>query len=66
VILELGYFVGRLGRSRVCALYKPKIELPSDFLGVIYVPFDEGGGWQLILARELKNAGFSIDMNEVI
>jgi len=66
VVLELGYFVGRLGRSRVCALHKSPMELPSDFVGVVYVPFDDAGGWRLILARELKNAGFSIDMNEVI
>ncbi|MCD6153547.1 MAG: nucleotide-binding protein, partial [Syntrophobacterales bacterium] len=30
VILELGYFMGRLGRSRVCALYDKGVELPSD------------------------------------
>jgi hypothetical protein len=42
------------------------LELPSDFVGVVYVPLDDAGGWQLILARELKNAGFAVDMNEVI
>src|SRR5574341_912949 len=39
VVLELGYFLGRLGRDHVCALYKGELELPSDFLGVIYIPF---------------------------
>jgi len=33
VILELGYFIGRLGRERVCALKAGDIELPSDILG---------------------------------
>jgi predicted nucleotide-binding protein len=28
VILELGYFVGKLGRGRVCPLYKSDVELP--------------------------------------
>lgn len=63
VVLELGFFVGKLGRSRVCALHKGNIELPSDFLGVVYVPMDSAGGWRLLLARELKAAGFTIDLN---
>jgi len=66
VVLELGYFVGRLGRSHVCALHKGALELPSDYLGVVYVPLDAHGGWRLVLARELKSAGFSIDLNEVL
>jgi len=63
VILELGFFVGKLGRKHVCALYKGPLDLPSDYLGVGYVPLDESGGWQLQLARELRSAGFSVDMN---
>ena len=66
VVLELGYFVGRLGRNRVCALHRGPMELPSDILGVVYVSFDEGGGWRLTLARELKQAGFTIDMNRAM
>ena len=34
VILELGYFIGKLGRPRVCALYVTGVELPSDLHGV--------------------------------
>jgi len=41
-------------------------ELPSDFLGVVYVPMDSAGGWRLLLARELKGAGFAIDLNEAV
>lgn len=66
VVLELGYFFGRLGRDHVCALYKGELELPSDFLGVIYIPFDGGEGWRLRLAKELKAAGFPVDMNKAI
>src|ERR1035438_187355 len=40
VILELGYFMGRLGRARVCALHRGGVELPSDFQGILYVEFD--------------------------
>src|SRR5258708_3203815 len=63
VILELGFFVGKLDRQHVCALYKGQLELPSDYLGVGYVALDEGGGWRLQLAKELRSAGFSVDMN---
>jgi hypothetical protein len=66
VILELGYFVGRLGRDRVCALLKGQIEIPSDYMGVVYTNFDEGGGWRQQLAKELKAAGYEIDWNKVM
>ncbi len=64
VILELGYFIGKLGRSRVCALRKgDHMELPSDILGVLYKPMDEGGAWQYQLAGEIKAAGIDVDLN---
>lgn len=66
VVLELGYFVGRLGRKNVCALHKGPLELPSDYLGVVYVAFDSGGGWRMHLAKELKSCGFTIDMNRAL
>lgn len=66
VILELGYFLGRLGRSRVCALYREGVEIPSDYSGVLYVRLDEAGGWRLELAKELKAAGLQVDMNRAL
>ncbi len=66
VILELGYFVGKLGRKRVCALKMDGVETPSDLHGVLYVPVDSGGAWKLALARELKAAGVNIDLNLVV
>ena len=66
VILELGFFLGKLGRDRVCALYKSDVETPSDFDGVLYVPMDAGNGWQLQLAKEIRAAGIAIDMNNAI
>lgn len=66
VILELGYFVGRLGRERVTALKKGDVEIPSDYLGVVYTPFDEGGAWRLKVAQELRSSGYEIDLNNVI
>ena len=64
VILELGYFIGRLKRARVCALHK-EVDIPSDMLGVVYVPLDEAGAWRYAVARELREVGFSIDMNKI-
>lgn len=65
VILELGYFVGKLGRSRVCALKRGDVEVPSDFGGVAYHPFDDSGAWKYLLAGELRAAGYGIDMNKI-
>ena len=66
VIFELGYFVGRLGRGRVCALHKGSVEIPSDYQGIVYVPMDDGGAWRLQLAKELKQAKFAVDLNKAI
>jgi predicted nucleotide-binding protein len=66
VILELGFFLGRLRRSHVCALYEEGVEIPSDYSGVLFVKIDEPGSWRLLLAREMKAAGLPIDMNNVL
>jgi predicted nucleotide-binding protein len=63
VIFEFGYFVGRLGRNRVCALYSEGVEIPSDYSGVLYIPIDEQGAWRMMLAKEMRAAGFPVDMN---
>lgn len=63
VVMELGYFTARLGRSKVFVLVKGDIEMPSDFLGIVYEPFDDADGWKLRLAKELKAAGYRIDLN---
>jgi predicted nucleotide-binding protein len=65
VIFELGFFVGKLGRDKVCPLYKVGVELPSDLDGLVYVPMDEGGAWRFKLADELHAAGIEIDFNRL-
>ena len=65
VILELGFFIGRLGRERVCVLKKDVVEAPSDYEGVAYTDLDDGGGWKIELVRELKSAGFGIDTSRM-
>lgn len=68
VIFELGYFLGRLGRERVLALYKqePNFELPSDYSGVLFVPYDNSGRWQFDLVKELKSVGYAVDANKLL
>lgn len=66
VLLELGYFIGRLGRDKVCALKRGTLEIPSDFAGVVWETMDGNGGWKQALARELEAAGHTIDWNMVM
>ena len=65
VILEFGYFLGKLGRSKVCGLYCEGVELPSDYDGVLYTKVDPEGAWQFKLVKELKAAGFDVDANRL-
>ena len=62
VIMELGYFMGRLGRTRVCALHKGSVERPSDYQGVLYIEMDSGGAWRAKLAQELVQSRITIDL----
>jgi predicted nucleotide-binding protein len=60
VVLELGYFIAKLGRNRVCALKKGDLEIPSDIFGILFVDLDERGTWKKELARELRAVGYDI------
>jgi predicted nucleotide-binding protein len=63
VIFEMGYFIGKLGREKVCVLRKEAVEMLSDIHGILYIPMDPAGGWKLPLARHLKAAGLKVDLN---
>ncbi|ENA1256038.1 TIR domain-containing protein [Pseudomonas aeruginosa] len=65
VLLELGYFLGYLGRDRVCALKRGQVEIPSDFAGVVWTSMNDEG-WKQALSRELQDAGYEIDWNKVM
>ncbi len=61
VIFEFGYFVGKLGRSRVCCLHTGSVTLPSDVSGLVYKSFTnsvEESGYSII--KELKAAGYNV------
>lgn len=65
VVLELGFFIGKLGKHRVCALKVGDIEIPSDLFGVLYIAAEQGD-WKQQLARELLAANIPIDGNRAL
>jgi predicted nucleotide-binding protein len=57
VLMELGYFMGRFGRTRVCALaIESTGQLPSHFGGVTLELFDHTESWKTALTRHLQSA----------
>jgi predicted nucleotide-binding protein len=66
VLIELGYFWGKLGRNRVCLLNAIGSAISSDLAGLGYTTLDDRGAWRIELARELKSAGYKIDGNTLI
>jgi len=66
VVLELGFFMAALGRERVCLLYEPGVEVPSDYAGVLYLELDTRGAWRFQLASEIKASGLEVDLNKVV
>ena len=61
VVLELGWFLGKIGRNHVCALLGEGVVQPSDYAGVVYTKLDGAGAWRNELLRELKAAGLDPD-----
>lgn len=66
VIFELGFLMGRLPQNQVCALYEEGLDLPAEYQGNVFIPFDGGGIWKLLTARAMKMAHVDIDMNKAI
>ncbi|WP_404353705.1 TIR domain-containing protein [Exiguobacterium aurantiacum] len=64
VVFEHGFFIGKIGRGKVVALTKGDIEIPNDYSGVVYVQHDVRGAWKVDIARELKHAGYNIDVTK--
>lgn len=68
VIFELGFFIGKLGRNRVVSLYRQTedFELPTDYSGVLFIPFDDYHRWKFDVIKELKASGYELDANKLI
>ncbi len=56
VVLELGFFMGKLGRENIAILYPEKLEIMTDIHGVLYIPITEDNSWQVKLKSEIDHA----------
>lgn len=67
VIFELGFFIGKLGKEGVHAIYREndKFEFPTDIRGVLYTPFDKAGSWRNRLVRELQARGYKVSADDL-
>lgn len=63
VVLETGYFMGKLGRKNIVILADNDIEMPSDLSGVVYT---NTTNWQINLLKELKEIGYKVDLNKLV
>ena len=62
VVLETGYFMGKLGRDHVVLLADDGVEMPSDLSGVVYTNTDD---WKIELLKELRAMGYTVDFNKL-
>ena len=61
VVFEMGYFMGRLDRQRVCCIHREDTELPSDLSGIVYKSYSKSLDELYKSIRiEVKNAGYEI------
>jgi predicted nucleotide-binding protein len=66
VILEIGYFMGQLGKERVRLLVKGDLDIPSDLQGILYEKVDDSGNWRMKVLKELIAVGIFVDLNAVV
>lgn len=66
VILEIGYFLGKLGKERLRMIVKEGVEVPSDLQGILYEKHDANGAWRMKLLKEMRTVGIFVDLQSVI
>jgi predicted nucleotide-binding protein len=67
VVLELGFFLGKIGAKSVLPFYRENknFVLPPDIAGVDYVEFDGEGTWKYKLVKALQNSGYFVELKKI-
>ncbi len=67
VIMELGFLLAKLGREKIFILcrHDDNFEMPSDYSGILYTPYDNAGYWKYKMADEMKLVEPTIDKNKL-
>lgn len=66
VVFEMGYFVGKLGRSSMFFLLQEGVSKPGDLDGIVYTVYDVSGAWKFQLVKELKCAGYDVSADMLL
>lgn len=67
VIFEFGFFIGKLGRKRVCCIYKEGVSLPTDLHGIAYKKVNNNlEEIKKSLEQELQTAGYIIPLSYLL
>jgi predicted nucleotide-binding protein len=66
VILEIGYFLGKLGKERIRMIVKDSVDVPSDLQGILYEKHDANGAWKMRLLKEMRAVGIFVDLQSVM
>ncbi|HKR45501.1 MAG TPA: TIR domain-containing protein, partial [Paraburkholderia sp.] len=65
-LLELGYLMGRLGRTHVCVFTRGTPDLPGELAGGVWHIMGRTQDWQPVLGRALRAAGYAVDRDAVL
>lgn len=65
-LLQIGFLLGAVGPQRLCLLVAGSPTLPPQLEGIPRVALDDGGLWRLLLARQMRQAGMTVDMNKAV
>lgn len=66
VLIEFGYFIGKLGEKKVIPIFRKveNFEVPSDILGIGYIDYTKPD-WKYKLVDELKEIGYNVSRNRI-